>query len=326
MLYTTDGANQRDSFNLLGWEDNVIATARGTGSSEAWYLYNKDVRGSTSSLIDDSGTVAAAYEYDEFGNTMIRAGEDFDNELCYTGQVYDKETGLYYYNARFYDPEDGRFLTQDTYRGENMEPDTLHLYAYCANNPVNYVDPSGHTFKSLYSTLSKAQKRKLSKKQLNAVKKIPSKKSHFERNKHNTGLPSTKAKAKKRGWKFDFGSAAHQFNQKKKKVGRKRIRCGNVKYKKGRKEVIYYYDGTKNNTPEDRGSYNYASGSGENHTLKDVIPWVAWGNSSTTYGNTENDRTTPKQRIGCTPQVNLSKTAKTAIEALKKLGMYGTVR
>ena len=145
VLYTTDGANQRDSFNLLGREDNVIATARGTGSSEAWYLYNKDVRGSTSSLIDDSGTVAAAYEYDEFGNTMIRAGEDFDNELCYTGQVYDKETGLYYYNARFHDPEDGRFLAQDTYRGENMEPDTLHLYAYCANNPVNYVDPSGHS-------------------------------------------------------------------------------------------------------------------------------------------------------------------------------------
>ena len=144
VLYTTDGENQRDSFNLLGREDNVIATARGTGSSEAWYLYNKDTRGSTSSLIDDGGTAAAAYEYDAFGNTDIRIGTEFDNEICYTGQVYDKETRLYYYNARFYDPEDGRFLTQDTYRGENMEPDTLHLYAYCANNPVNYVDPSGH--------------------------------------------------------------------------------------------------------------------------------------------------------------------------------------
>lgn len=61
MLYTTDGANQRDSFNLLGLESNVIATARGSGSSEAWYLYNKDTRGSTSSRIDASGTVAAAH-------------------------------------------------------------------------------------------------------------------------------------------------------------------------------------------------------------------------------------------------------------------------
>ena len=79
VLYTTDGANQRNSFNLLGREDNVIATARGAGSSETWYLYNKDTRGSTSSLIDDGGTVAAAYEYDEFGNTTIRAGEGFEN-------------------------------------------------------------------------------------------------------------------------------------------------------------------------------------------------------------------------------------------------------
>ena len=71
--------NQRDSFNLLGREANVIATVRGAGSSEAWYLYNKDVRGSTSSLIDDGGTAAAAYTYDEFGNTTIRAGEGFEN-------------------------------------------------------------------------------------------------------------------------------------------------------------------------------------------------------------------------------------------------------
>lgn len=144
VLYTTDEENQRDSFNLLGRENNVITTARGTGSGASWYLYNKDVRGSTSSLIDDSGTAATAYEYDAFGNTTIRVGADFYNELCYTGQVYDQSTGLYYYNARFYDPEDGRFLTQDTYRGEQMEPGTWHLYAYCANNPVNYVDPSGY--------------------------------------------------------------------------------------------------------------------------------------------------------------------------------------
>ena len=51
---------------------------------------------------------------------------------------------MYYLNARYYNPEDGRFLTEDTYRGENNQPDTQHLYVYCANNPVNYVDPSGH--------------------------------------------------------------------------------------------------------------------------------------------------------------------------------------
>jgi len=69
---------------------------------------------------------------------------DSKNEVCYTGGIYDESTGLYYLNARYYDPEKGRFLTQDTYRGEQTEPSTWHLYVYCANNPINYVDPSGH--------------------------------------------------------------------------------------------------------------------------------------------------------------------------------------
>ena len=47
-------------------------------------------------------------------------------------------------NARYYDPENGRFISQDTYRGELDELDQWHLYAYCANNPINYTDPSGN--------------------------------------------------------------------------------------------------------------------------------------------------------------------------------------
>lgn len=144
VLYTTDEADRQTSMNLMGTSSNVIATSRGTGSNENWYLYNKDIRESTSSLVDSTGAVATAYVYDDFGNTEVKVGADFDNELCYTGQVMDKNTGLYYYNARFYDPENGRFLSQDTYRGEQNEPETYHLYAYCANNPINYVDPSGH--------------------------------------------------------------------------------------------------------------------------------------------------------------------------------------
>ena len=77
---------------------------------------------------------------------------DFDNELCYTGQTRDKETGLYYCNARYYDPTYRRFLMQDTYRGEQTDPQTLHLYAYCANDPVNYTDPSGHDYIYLNSS------------------------------------------------------------------------------------------------------------------------------------------------------------------------------
>ena len=86
----------------------------------------------------------ATYQYTDFGETTIQGDDQADNEVCYTGGIYDQTTGLYYLNARYYDPEDGRFLTEDTYRGDTAKPETGHLYVYCANNPVNYVDPSGH--------------------------------------------------------------------------------------------------------------------------------------------------------------------------------------
>ena len=152
VLYTKDADGNRSSMNLLGTSANVIATSRGTGNSENWYLYNKDIRESTTSITGADGTAAATYEYDDFGNTMVTSGRNFDNEICYTGQIYDQSSGLYYYNARFYDPENARFLTQDTYRGEQEEPDTLHLYAYCKNNPINYTDPTGHFVHALALT------------------------------------------------------------------------------------------------------------------------------------------------------------------------------
>lgn len=144
VLYTDDGS-VTDAFQVLGAAENVISTIRPEGSGYAWYLYSDDIRGSISSLTDESGDIAAAYEYDELGEIEALTGANFDNELCYTGQIRDKETGLYYCNARYYDPTIGRFLTQDTYRGEQTVPQTMHLYAYCANDPVNHLDPNGHT-------------------------------------------------------------------------------------------------------------------------------------------------------------------------------------
>lgn len=78
--------------------------------------------------------------------TTTIGDSSFFNEVCYTGGIYDVSTGLYYLNARYYDPRNGRFITRDTYRGELNKPDTKHLYVYCANNPIKYVDPSGHVW------------------------------------------------------------------------------------------------------------------------------------------------------------------------------------
>ena len=57
------------SQNLLGIGDNVIATTRGTNDAEKYYLYNKDVRESTSNVLDDAGKSQVSYEYDDFGKT-----------------------------------------------------------------------------------------------------------------------------------------------------------------------------------------------------------------------------------------------------------------
>ena len=53
------------------------------------------------------------------------------------------------------DPDNGRFISQDSYRGELDDPGQWHLYAYCANNPINYVDPSGHSFLGFWSSKQK---------------------------------------------------------------------------------------------------------------------------------------------------------------------------
>ena len=144
VAYTTDTDGNQNSQNLIGTDGNVLATERFQQNATQYYLYNKDIQGSTSSLVKEDGSVDATYQYTDFGETTIQGDDQADNEVCYTGGIYDQTTGLYYLNARYYDPEDGRFLTEDTYRGDTAKPETGHLYVYCANNPVNYVDPSGH--------------------------------------------------------------------------------------------------------------------------------------------------------------------------------------
>ena len=145
VLYTTNELDELTAVNHMGTQNNVICTSRfGEDSEESLYYYTKDIRESTTNLVDTAGRGVVSCQYTDFGETTIHGQEDFYNEICYTGGIYDAGTELYYLNARYYNPADGRFLTEDTYRGESTDPDSLHLYAYCANNPITKADPSGH--------------------------------------------------------------------------------------------------------------------------------------------------------------------------------------
>ena len=185
MVSYTTGADTGEKLiqNLSGLEDNVIYAERkvtgtdGTASAYQDFLYTKDIQGSTSSILNKDTKGELSYEYDDFGETSIHGSSALKNEICYTGGIYDESTGLYYLNARYYDPENGRFLTEDTYRGEVNDPDTLHLYVYCKNNPINYVDPSGH----LWNTFNEIKKM-TTRKAKNCMKRYKSNKKKMEKN------------------------------------------------------------------------------------------------------------------------------------------------
>ena len=94
-------------------------------------------------LTDATGVITKNYDYDAFGNETNPDATD-DNPFRYCGEYFDKETGTIYLRARYYDPATSRMLSEDSYTGDIRDPLSLNLYIYCANNPVMFVDPSGH--------------------------------------------------------------------------------------------------------------------------------------------------------------------------------------
>ena len=104
------------------------------------------MQGDILAVLDGSGNTLGEYEYDAWGN-ILSQGSNVVLELNpfrYRGYYYDEETGLYYLNSRYYDPETGRFISPDSLK--YLEPthnNGLNLYAYCGNNPIKYSDPTG---------------------------------------------------------------------------------------------------------------------------------------------------------------------------------------
>jgi RHS repeat-associated protein len=110
--------------------------AGGTPSpSERHYLHT-DHLGSVVAATDASGAVVWTNEYTPFGSSAEEEKRK-DKYARFTGKGYDEEAGLYYFNARWYDAETGRFTTEDPIR------DGWAWYAYAAGNPMRYTDPSG---------------------------------------------------------------------------------------------------------------------------------------------------------------------------------------
>jgi RHS repeat-associated protein len=106
---------------------------------------HQDSLTSTSLMTDSGGTqIGNTVKYLPFGEA--RAIVNVPTDKLFTGQRLDS-TGLYYYNARYYDPTIGRFISADTFIQSLGNPQCLNRYSYCLNNPLKYTDPSGLSVK-----------------------------------------------------------------------------------------------------------------------------------------------------------------------------------
>lgn len=133
-----DGVPKFKASYIRGSQLEAIKYADG---QKAFVLHNG--HGDVVELRDAQGELLNRYEYDTWGNLSTKEGEVY-NPFRYSGEYWDDSTGLQYLRARWYDPRVGRFINGDTYEGQIDNPLTLNLYTYVTNNPLRYIDPSGH--------------------------------------------------------------------------------------------------------------------------------------------------------------------------------------
>ncbi len=142
ILYTYDYDGTIISFN---YDSNVENEIHGFE-----YFYIRNQMGDITHIVNSSGIAVVHYIYDAYGNWINDISTNPDianiNPYRYRGYRYDSEINMYYLNSRYYDSEVSRFINSDGMLGQFGDIQSSNMYAYCANNPVNYIDPSGNKF------------------------------------------------------------------------------------------------------------------------------------------------------------------------------------
>ncbi|PKM39218.1 MAG: hypothetical protein CVV03_12650 [Firmicutes bacterium HGW-Firmicutes-8] len=149
--------------------------ANGTDPTYLFYLHN--AHGDVTQLLNEKGQVIKDYRYDAFGKEEMPESKVFggkqttelwrqevekiDNPFRYCGEYLDEETGNYYLRARYYDPNVQRFTSEDSYGVEKGAAWKEHLYGYGNNNPMRFIDVTGHWGESVHknTTIEIAKKR-----------------------------------------------------------------------------------------------------------------------------------------------------------------------
>ena len=154
--YSTYSNGVLDSTNSAKFIYDAWGTLQGFVLNDtATYLYTKNLQGDILSIVNESGQTIVTYEYDSWGtvsfsatsmqNLMLAYTLSFVSPFTYRGYCYDYDIELYYLQSRYYSAEIGRFInTDDTQIAIATQGNVLgaNLFAYCENNPVNYIDSS----------------------------------------------------------------------------------------------------------------------------------------------------------------------------------------
>ena len=116
------------------------------GGIASTYYYILNLQGDVVQIIDANGVMQAEYIYSPWGEVISAEGDLAEvNPLRYRGYYYDSETGFYYLQSRYYDPENHRFINADTYAStDSSDAISCNVFAYCLNDPVNRSDSDGN--------------------------------------------------------------------------------------------------------------------------------------------------------------------------------------
>jgi len=140
---------------VLYFENDAVGETVAFNVNNTRYLYIKNIQGNIIGISDETGEPLVYYTYDSWGKPLSITdvnGNDISsnashvanvNPLRYRGYYWDAETGLFYVNSRYYDPETGRFINADGMVQTGQGLTDKNMFAYCGNSPINRADPSG---------------------------------------------------------------------------------------------------------------------------------------------------------------------------------------
>ena len=157
-LYNTDGTTPTKHIFANG---EVIATVQGSGTSATTHIVATDHLTGSNVISDMSGNIQEVMDYYPFGATRLDEHQGFSEQRKFAGHEFDQDTGLAYMDARYYQPNTGRFLGEDplfrelgdrdivtNITGRDLptvltDPQMLNSYTYARNNPIKFSDPTG---------------------------------------------------------------------------------------------------------------------------------------------------------------------------------------